>query len=101
MTGGRYSGGPVNVDADIPLLREQRLSRVQTHTDTEPARAESFLRVPRSGKRVVRPPERDKKRITLGVHLSPTVPLKRLSPHAPVLPKYLRIRPAQLVQQLA
>ena len=90
----------MNVDADIPLLGEQRLACVQTHTHTEPAGAESLLRVPRSRKRVVRPPERDEKRITLCVHLSPTVPLERVSQHAPMVPERIRMRIVQLVQQL-
>jgi hypothetical protein len=71
MTGSSDPRRPVNVDAHIPLLGEQRLAGVQTNTDTEPARAESLLRVPGSRKRVPRPPERDEERITLRVHLNP------------------------------
>lgn len=100
MTSCRDSRGPVNVDTDISLIGEQRLPRVQTHADTELARAKSLLRSPRSRKRVVRPPERDEKRITLRVHLNPTVPRKRVSQHAPVLLEQIRIRIAQLAQQL-
>jgi hypothetical protein len=99
MTGSRNSRGPVNIDADIPLLGEQWLAGVQTHADTEPTRAESLLRVSRSPKRVLRPPKGDEKRIALRVHLNPTVPHERVSQYAPVLLEKISIRIAQLVQQ--
>jgi hypothetical protein len=85
MTGGRDPRRSVNVDAHISLLGEQRLARVQTHTDGELARAQSLLRVRRSFERILRPPEGDEKRIALGVHLYAAVLRERVSQQAPVL----------------
>ena len=82
---------PMNIDPDIPALREQSLTRVQPNAHTHRAGGQSRLRIRGRRDRIRRTPERDEERVPLRVHLHPMVALEGPAQHLPVLSESIGI----------
>ena len=74
----------MHVDADVTLIRDERLTRVDADPHADRA-AQRRLRLLRRRQRIRRPRERDEERIPLRIHLQTTVASKRLTQHPTVL----------------
>ena len=59
----------VDVEADVPLLGQARLTRVQPHAHTDRATRKCPLRISGRSDRIRCAAERDEKGVPLGVHL--------------------------------
>ena len=99
MPGGRDTGSTMHIDTHIALVRDQRLARMQPHP--HPHRSAHQRRLGLLGRRngIRRPPERDKERITLRIHLHAAVMRERPTQDAPVLRECIGIPIAELGQQ--
>src|SRR5207244_1252527 len=63
------AGAFVHVDSDVPLVRQPRLTRMQSHAHPYRAVREGALAVGGSGDGIRRSAEGDEERVTLCVHL--------------------------------
>ena len=96
---------PVNVDADVVVVRDQRLTRVQTHPHADRrvvgprVLREPDLRVGRSRDRAGRIGEGHEEAIALRVDDAAAVLVARLAHEPPVLRQNLCVAAAELVQQ--
>ena len=89
----------MDVDADVALLRHERLAGVDAHAHAHrPVRERALRRLGRR-ERVRRPREGDEERVALGVDLDARRGAERLAQHAPVLAEHVRVAVAELVQQ--
>jgi hypothetical protein len=91
--------GPVDVDPDVALVRDQGLAGVEADPDADGAIREPGLRVAGGRQGVGSPSERDEEGVALGVDLYAVVPLEGVAQHAPVLGERLRVGVAELVHQ--
>ena len=99
MTGAHDPRRTVHVDADIALVREQRLARVQAHPHPNRSRLERVARLGRRGQGVRRLGEGDEERVALGVHLDATVTLESVAQDTTVLGQRPRVIILKLLQQ--
>ena len=92
--------GAMDVDADVPLVRRQRLARVQPGPNANRAVAERLLELAGSRDRVAGPAEGDEERIALRVHLVALVCRERRPQESPMVGQGLRVPLGpQLVQE--
>jgi hypothetical protein len=89
----------MDVDADVALLGEERLARVQAHPDADRSGLERNLSVDSRGKCIRGPREGDEERVSLRVDLDATVPAKTFTQRLSMVAKHIRVRIAELVQQ--
>ena len=89
----------VHVEADVPLLGQPRLARVQPHPHADRPVGQRALAVSGSGDGVRRAGEGDEERITLRVDLDALVLGKRRAESPPMLVQRLPVVVAELVQQ--
>ena len=82
VPGRADAGGAMDVHADVALVRNGRLPRVDAHPNRE---LEPALRLLGRGQRVGGPGEGDEERVALCVDLDAAVTLERLAQHAAVL----------------
>ncbi len=98
MAHGRDPRGAMDVDPDVPLVRDHRFPGVQTHANTDRARKRRLGGTRgRNGVRGAR--ERDEEGISLRVHLHAPVASKGPTQNAAMLPQRLHIGVAEFVQQ--
>ena len=97
--GGGDPRGAVDVDADVALLRDDRLAGVQAHADADLAGLERLPRLRRRGDRLRGARERDEERIALRVDFDARVPRERLAQEAAVLGEEVGVRGPVLVEQ--
>ena len=98
VTRSRDPRRSMDVDADIAVLRQQRLARVDTHPHPDRA-VQRLAGFPRSRERVRRTRERDEEGVALRVDLDAVVARERRAQHLPVLGQRVRIRLPELVQK--
>ena len=96
---GCNPGGAVDVQADVALLGDERLARVEAHADPYRALRERAASLGRGGDSRVGPRERDEERVTLGVDLDAQVPRERVSQDTPVLREEVGIGGSVLLEQ--
>ena len=89
----------VDVEADIPLFRHDRLARVDPDSNPYRSLREPGLNVCRRGNRVARAGERDEERVALRVHFEPAVARECVADHAAVLRQYVGVALPELVKQ--
>ncbi len=89
----------VHVEADIALLGQDGLARVQAHANPDRARGEHVLGRPCSGDPVARPGEGDEEGVALRVHLDAPVGDEGPAQDAPMFREGIGITVAQLLQQ--
>ena len=89
----------VHVEADVTLVRQPRLARVQPHAHANRPAGKCALAVRSSGDRVRRAGEGDEERITLRVDLDALVLGKRRAESPPMLVQRLPVVVAELMQQ--
>ena len=89
----------VHVEADVSLLGQPRLARVQPHPHAYRPVGQRALAVRGSGDRVRRAGEGDEERVTLRVDLDALVVGKRRAESPPMLVQRLPVPVAELVQQ--
>ena len=89
----------VHVEADVTLVRQPRLARVQPHAHANRPACKCALGVRSSGDRVRRAGERDEERITLRVDLDALVSGERRAESPPMLVQRLPVVDAELMQQ--
>src|SRR5439155_17779197 len=93
------AGCAMDVDADVTLIREERLARVHTHAHADRAGFERSLPVDGRGKRIRGLREGDEERVSLRVHLDSSVPDKAFAHRLSMLAEHVCVRIAELVQQ--
>ena len=96
------SGDPralVHVEADVPLLRQARLARMQPHPNADRPVGQRPLAVGGRGDGVRGAAEGDEERVTLRVDLDAFVVGKGGAESPPMLVERLRVIVAELVQQ--
>jgi hypothetical protein len=98
VAGGGDPRGAMNVDADVALVREQRLARVDAHAHADRP-AQGCLSFPGGLERVLRTCKSDEEGIALRVDLDATVSRERLAERAAVLRQHLGVAVAELTQQ--
>jgi len=74
----------MNVDADVPLVAQQRLARVDAHAHTDRRTGEPVAGPRRRRERVRRPRERNEEGVALDFDLHPTVRREGVPHHRPV-----------------
>ena len=89
----------VHVGADVSLVGNSGLTRVNAHTNAHRPCAESVLGLTRGRDRVARAREHDEERISLRVDLDSAVSRERRAQHATMLGKHVRIPVTELVEQ--
>ena len=99
MPDGGDTRALVHVEADVTLVRQPRLARVQPHAHANRPAGKCALAVRSSGDRVRRAGECDEKRITLRVDLDALVLGKRRAESPPMLVQRLPVVVAELMQQ--
>ena len=75
----------MDVEADVALVGDPRLTRMHAHADAHRRGCELALRSRRRGDGVRRALEGDEERVALGVHLDPAVAVEGAAEHAPML----------------
>ena len=99
MADGGDARALVHVEADVSLLGQPRLARVQPHPHADRPIGQAALAVRGSGDRVRRAGERDEERVTLRVDLDALVVRTRRADDPPMLVQRLPVPVAELVQQ--
>jgi hypothetical protein len=99
MTDSGDSGRAVDVDANVALLGEQRLSGVDAYADTDWSVVQCVLCATCGRESVSRAGERDEEGIALRVDLDATVRREHLAQQTPVLPEKVGVRVAEFAQQ--
>ena len=95
----------VHADADVQLLTDLRLARVQPHPDEElhtvgpRVGCEVALRIHRSRDRVLRAPERDEEGVSLRVDLVAAMRRERLAQDSLVLLEHVPVLAADPLQE--
>jgi hypothetical protein len=89
----------MDIDADVALLREERLARVQAHAHTNGTQAERRSSFPGRGECVRGLGKGNEERVALRVHFDTAVPGEGVAEYAPVLGKYRRIFIPELAQK--
>jgi hypothetical protein len=89
----------VHVDSDVSLVRQPRLTRMQSHANPDRAVRERALAVRGGGDRIGSSAEGDEERVTLRVHLDAVVIGERRPESPPMLVQRLLITVAELMQQ--
>ena len=100
VTDGRDPGSLVDVEADVPLVGEPGLARVQPHPHPDRATRERQLRVYGCSDSLRCTAKCDKEGVALRVHLGAVVRGKRPPEQSPVLVERVGVRVPQLVQKL-
>ena len=100
MTDGRDPSSLVDVETDVPLVGEPRLTRVQPHPHPDRATRECQLRISGRSNRIRCTAERDEEGVTLGVNLGAVVRRERLPQQSPMLVESVCVCVSQLVQKL-
>ncbi len=100
VTDGRDPGSLVDGEADVPLVGEPGLARVEPHPHPDRAARKRQLRSSSRSHRIRCTAKRDKEGVALGVHLGAVVRGKRLPEQSPVLVERVGVRVPQLVQKL-
>jgi hypothetical protein len=98
VSGGTDAGSDVNVEADVPLVGEQRFAGVQADANAHGA-AQRGLRVARRGHRVGCPLKHHEEGVTLSIDLHAVVAIEHRPQCPPVLRQRLWVRLLELVQQ--
>ncbi len=91
--------GAVDVEPDIALVRDGRLTRVDAHPYADRSRGERLLSCCGGCERVGRSSKRDEERVALRVDLDSVVRGEHLPQRASVLAECVGIRRPELVQQ--
>jgi hypothetical protein len=91
VTCAHHAGGPVHVDPHVPLVGDERLAGVHSHSHPHPRCGEVVLSGRRRCDGVRRPLEGNEERIDLRIHLDAAVAAERIPEDAPVLRQDLRI----------
>ncbi len=100
VTDGRDPSSLVDVEADVPLVGEPGLARVQPHPHPDRAARKCQLRVNGCSDSIRCTAKCDEEGVALRVHLGAVVRGKRLSEQSPVLVERVGVRVPQLVQKL-
>ena len=90
-------GGAVNIHADVALVRQPRLARVQSHADADRPRSERALGFRRGGHRVGGAGENDEEAVPLRVGLDSAVALEGIAQQPVVLGQNVGVALAELV----
>ena len=100
VPGGHHPSRTVHIHPDVARVRQQRLTRMDSHSDAQPRLSERLLRRG-GGRNCVRgPSERDEEGISLRVDLDPAVLVDRLADDAMVPGQDVRVLVAELMEQL-
>jgi hypothetical protein len=99
VAGAHYPCTVMDVDADVALLRYDRLARVEPHPDAHLPVGERLLTLERRRGCVGRTREGDEERVPLGVDLDAAVARERLAQRAPVLCEHRGVAVAELMEQ--
>jgi hypothetical protein len=99
ITRGGDPRRPVDVDADVALVGDERLAGMDAHPDADRAVVERPLGRGRGRERIGRAVEGHEEGVTLGVYLDAAVALEGLTQEPSVLGQRLRVGVAELVQQ--
>ena len=91
--------GPVDVEADVPLVRSARLAGVHAYAHPYRPAGERALGVPRRPDRALCICERDEERVALRVDLDAAVALERATERTTVLSENLRVAVAEVGQE--
>ncbi len=94
------SGRAVDVDADVSLLRNERLPGVDPDPNTNRPAAQAVTDLLGSGHRSGSPRERGEERVALRVHLDPRMPAQSATYHLPMCTEKVRVRVAVLMKEL-
>jgi hypothetical protein len=89
----------VNVDSDVPLVRDDRLAPVDAHAHLDGPACERGATGLCGGHRVSCPGERHDESVTLRVHLDAAVRREGFAERAPVLGEDLRIPSAVFLEK--
>ena len=99
------SRAAMHVDADIVAVRDQRLTRMQTHPHPDrravgpPMPSERYLCRDRGRERTAWIREGDKEAVPLRVHLDPAIACERLANELPVVCEHAGVVVAELVEE--
>ena len=99
VRGSGDARGTVHVEADVALVRHDRLARVDPDPHADGAALERLAPVGRGGDRVRRPREGDEEGVSLRVHLHPAVLGEGGPQRTPVVGEQLDVRGAVLLEQ--
>ena len=100
VTDGRDPGSLVDVEADVPLVGEPGLARVQPHPHPDRAARKRPLRIYGCSDSIRCTAKCDKEGVALCVHLGAVVRGKRPPKQSPMLLERVRVRIPQFVQKL-
>jgi hypothetical protein len=89
----------VHVEADVPLVGQLGLTRVQPHTHLDGAGGQRLLALARGSDRSPRGGERVEEGVALRIHLHAAVAGEGLAQHTTMLGERFGVSGAQLVQQ--
>jgi hypothetical protein len=89
----------MDVDADVALLGDERLARVEAHAHADEAGLERNLAVDSRSERVRGLRESNEERVSLRVHLDAAVPAEAFTQRGPMLAECSGVGVAELVQQ--
>jgi predicted metal-binding membrane protein len=92
-------GGSMHVHADVALVGDERLARVDAHPHAHRPVRETVLGSGGRNDGIGRTGEGDEKRVTLCVHLDAAVAREGVPQHAAVLGQYVRVARSELVEQ--
>ena len=99
VRGAHHPRRAVDVDADVALVGDDRLTRVDPDPHLHRTVAERLLRFSRGRDGVSRADERDEERVALRVDLDPFVTTEHVAQGSPVLGKQRHVARPVLVQQ--
>src|SRR5262249_47922647 len=91
--------GAVHIDADIALVDQERLTRMDAHPNAHRASPERRLALTRRSYSVARAGEGDEERVALRVNLNPVMTDERVAQHPPVLDQRGHIPVTEVAQQ--
>ena len=101
MPGRGDAGGAMDVGADVAVLRDERCSRVQAHTQTDWASSDALVDATRGFQGCRRRGERNEEGVALRVDLDPILLRTSLPHNSPMLGEGARVRLcAELMQEL-
>jgi hypothetical protein len=92
-------GGAVDVDSNVAVVSDERLTCVQAHADANRAIGQCVSCPCSSGNGVRCSRERNKERVALGIHFDAAGGSERLAQHPPMLGEHVRVAFTELVQQ--
>ena len=106
VPGGADARRADDVEADVALVADGRLARVESHSHLDRVAvrpvvgSEGALRLNRAGDRISRPLEREEERVTLRVDLASADPAQGLAEDAPLLAQHLAVALPQAAHEL-